>query len=148
METTKNLTASSLSAVESPPLPLSPSLHLQHPRSDNTWDVQKRPLLVGCSAFLVAAGADFEVFFSDHHCRKVVELSSLMIEAFGGPKEEGEAVVRTITGSHPDMKGTLTESSLREDSTRQVNYYKLESPTIQQHNVAACCARDELDYTP
>ncbi|KAJ6384521.1 hypothetical protein OIU78_027763 [Salix suchowensis] len=47
-----------------------------------------------------------------------------------GPKEEGEAVVRTITGSHPDMKGTLTESSLREDSTRQVNYYKLESPTI------------------
>ncbi|KAJ6434458.1 hypothetical protein OIU84_018050 [Salix udensis] len=29
------------------------------------------------------------------------------IEAFGGPKEEGEAVVRTITGSHPDMKGNF-----------------------------------------
>ncbi|KAH8490889.1 hypothetical protein H0E87_023138 [Populus deltoides] len=40
------------------------------------------------------------------------------IEAFGGPKEVGEAVVRTITGPHPDMKGTLTESSLREDSIR------------------------------
>jgi hypothetical protein len=30
----------------------------------------------------------------------------------------GEAVVRTITGPHPDMKGTLTESSLREDSIK------------------------------
>ncbi|KAG6751585.1 hypothetical protein NC652_030643 [Populus alba x Populus x berolinensis] len=43
---------------------------------------------------------------------------SSWIEAFGGPKEVGEAVVRTITGPHPDMKGTLTESSSREDSVK------------------------------
>ncbi|KAJ6876762.1 hypothetical protein NC651_029701 [Populus alba x Populus x berolinensis] len=40
------------------------------------------------------------------------------IEAFGGPKEVGEAVVRTIKGPHPDMKGTLTESSSRENSVK------------------------------
>ncbi|KAL2514868.1 PsbP domain-containing protein 7 [Forsythia ovata] len=68
------------------------------------------------------------------------------IEAFGGPKEVGEAVVKTITGSTKlsDVKGTLTESSLREDSLRKVNYYvlefRVESPMFQRHNVAVCCA--------
>ncbi|CAK7340671.1 unnamed protein product [Dovyalis caffra] len=73
------------------------------------------------------------------------------IEAFGGPKEVGEAVVRKITGSRPDVKGTLTESSLRQDSGRKVNYYELEfrveSPTFRRHNVAVCCARGGRLYT-
>ncbi|KAL9393109.1 hypothetical protein Peur_012394 [Populus x canadensis] len=73
------------------------------------------------------------------------------IEAFGGPKEVGEAVVRTITGSRLDVKGTLTESSLREDSLRKVNYYKLEfrveSPAFHRHNLAVCCARGGRLYT-
>jgi hypothetical protein len=73
------------------------------------------------------------------------------IEAFGGPKEVGEAVVRTITGSRLDVKGTLTESSLREDSLRKVNYYKLEfrveSPAFHRHNLAVCCARAGRLYT-
>lgn len=72
------------------------------------------------------------------------------IEAFGGPKEVGEAVVRKITGSRLDVKGTLTESSLREDS-RKVNYYKLEfrveSPAFHRHNLAVCCARGGRLYT-
>ncbi|KAG5232440.1 psbP domain-containing protein [Salix suchowensis] len=93
-------------------------------------------------------GSRLHLFLVGSFMLLISKLSNFMIEAFGGPKEEGEAVVRTITGSHPDMKGTLTESSLREDSARQVNHYKLESPTFQQHNVAACCARDGLDYTP
>ncbi|KAJ6928734.1 psbP domain-containing protein 7 [Populus alba x Populus x berolinensis] len=73
------------------------------------------------------------------------------IEAFGGPKEVGEAVVRKITGSRLDVKGTLTESSLREDSLRKVNYYKLEfrveSPAFHRHNLAVCCARGGRLYT-
>ncbi|KAF9681576.1 hypothetical protein SADUNF_Sadunf05G0016000 [Salix dunnii] len=73
------------------------------------------------------------------------------IEAFGGPKEVGEAVVRTITGSRLDVKGTLTESSLREDSLMKVNYYKLEfrveSPAFRRHNLAVCCARGGRLYT-
>ena len=50
------------------------------------------------------------------------------IEAFGGPDEVGEAVVRSITGSgqRPDVKGTLIKSSLREDSVTNVKYYELE----------------------
>ncbi|KAL2491932.1 PsbP domain-containing protein 7 [Abeliophyllum distichum] len=68
------------------------------------------------------------------------------IEAFGGPKEVGEAVVKTITASTKltDVKATLTESSLREDSLRKVNYYvleyRVESPMFRRHNVAVCCA--------
>ncbi|KAJ6354122.1 hypothetical protein OIU76_003041 [Salix suchowensis] len=73
------------------------------------------------------------------------------IEAFGGAKEVGEAVVRTITGSRLDVKGTLTESSLREDSLMKVNYYKLEfrveSPAFRRHNLAVCCARGGRLYT-
>ncbi|KAJ6974294.1 hypothetical protein NC653_030404 [Populus alba x Populus x berolinensis] len=80
---------------------------------------------------------------------------SSWIEAFGGPKEVGEAVVRTITGPHPDMKGTLTESSSREDSvkrilSRQVNYYRLEfrveSPTFWRHKQFVVLVM--VDYTP
>ncbi|KAK9291308.1 hypothetical protein L1049_019253 [Liquidambar formosana] len=69
------------------------------------------------------------------------------IEAFGGPKEVGEAVVRTVTGSgrRPDVKGTLIKSTLREDSLRNFKYYELEfrveSPSFQRHNIAVCCAR-------
>nr|POE71688.1 psbp domain-containing protein 7, chloroplastic [Quercus suber] len=68
------------------------------------------------------------------------------IEAFGEPKEVGEAVVRTITGSskRPDVKGTLIESILREDPTKNVKYYELEfrveSPSFRRHNVAVCCS--------
>ncbi|WRX23022.1 hypothetical protein QQP08_015509 [Theobroma cacao] len=62
-----------------------------------------------------------------------------------GPKEVGEAVVRTITGQRPDVKGTLIESSVREDPSKNVKYYELEfrveSPSFQRHNVAVCCAR-------
>ncbi|GAY57420.1 hypothetical protein CUMW_179280, partial [Citrus unshiu] len=75
------------------------------------------------------------------------------IEAFGGPKEVGEAVVRTITGSgrRPDVKGSLIESNLREDSLRSIKYYELEfrveSPSFQRHNIAVCCARNGKLYT-
>ncbi|KAJ4823422.1 PsbP domain-containing protein 7, chloroplastic [Turnera subulata] len=75
------------------------------------------------------------------------------IEAFGGPKEVGEAVVRTVTGSgrRPDIKGTLIQSSLREDSSSNVKYHELEfrveRPSFQRHNVAVCCARGGRLYT-
>ncbi|KAF2316867.1 hypothetical protein GH714_042252 [Hevea brasiliensis] len=75
------------------------------------------------------------------------------IEAFGGPKEVGEPVVKTITSSsrQPDVKGILIGSSLRKDSVTNVNYYELEyrveSPTFQRHNVAVCCARRGRLYT-
>ncbi|KAL9378976.1 hypothetical protein Peur_027458 [Populus x canadensis] len=68
------------------------------------------------------------------------------IEAFGGPKEVGEAVVRTITGPHPDMKGTLTKSSLREDSIKAGSqiHFKAASPgalsnvLTEEHEVILC----------
>lgn len=67
------------------------------------------------------------------------------IETFGGPQEVGEAVVRTITGQRPDVKGTLIGSTVREDPSRNVKYYELEfrveSPSFHRHNVAVCCAR-------
>ncbi|XP_042476464.1 psbP domain-containing protein 7, chloroplastic [Macadamia integrifolia] len=73
------------------------------------------------------------------------------IEAFGGPKEVGEAVMRTITGGGSsgggvaDVKATLIESTTREDPEKKVNYYKLdfrvEGPSFRRHNVAICCAR-------
>ncbi|XP_061337993.1 psbP domain-containing protein 7, chloroplastic isoform X2 [Gastrolobium bilobum] len=75
------------------------------------------------------------------------------IEAFGGPEEVGEAVVRTITGSgqRPDVKGTLIKSSLRQDSVRNVTYYELEfrveSPSFRRHNVSVCCARGGRLFT-
>ena len=79
--------------------------------------------------------------------------SDCRIEAFGGPKEVGEAVVKTITASRQrsDITGTLIESSLRVDSLTNVNYYELEfrveSPSFQRHNVAVCCARSGRLYT-
>ncbi|XP_076941582.1 psbP domain-containing protein 7, chloroplastic-like [Bidens hawaiensis] len=75
------------------------------------------------------------------------------IEAFGGPEEVGEAIVRTITGSsrQPDVKGTLIKSNLREDDTKKVKYYVLEfmveSPLFRRHNVAVCCARGGCLFT-
>ncbi|KAJ1387425.1 PsbP family [Sesbania bispinosa] len=72
------------------------------------------------------------------------------IEAFGGPEEVGEAVIRTITGSG-DVKGTLIKSSLREDPVRNAKYYKLEfkveSPSFRRHNVSVCCARGGRLFT-
>lgn len=74
------------------------------------------------------------------------------IEAFGGPREIGELVIRAITGSgQPDVKGTLVASNLRKDSLRNVKYYELEfkvaSPLFQRHNVAVCCSRRGRLYT-
>ncbi|KAM7272893.1 hypothetical protein ACFE04_027557 [Oxalis oulophora] len=75
------------------------------------------------------------------------------IEAFGEPKEVGEAIVRKITGSgqRADVKGTLVESTLRNDSLTNVKYYKLEfrveSPSFQRHNIAVCCVRNGTLYT-
>ncbi|CAE5966220.1 unnamed protein product [Arabidopsis arenosa] len=78
---------------------------------------------------------------------------SRKIEAFGGPKEVGEAIVRTVTGSgqRTDLKGTLLESNLRQDSERNFKYYelefKVESPLFRRHNVAICCAHGGRLYT-
>ncbi|KAG9444790.1 hypothetical protein H6P81_016130 [Aristolochia fimbriata] len=69
------------------------------------------------------------------------------IEAFGGPKEVGEAVVRTITGSvrRPEVSGFLIDSTIREDPSKEVKYYRLEfkveSPSFRRHNVAVFTAR-------
>ncbi|XP_010464065.1 PREDICTED: psbP domain-containing protein 7, chloroplastic [Camelina sativa] len=78
---------------------------------------------------------------------------SFSIEAFGGPKEVGVAIVRTVTGSgqRTDLKGTLLESNLRQDSERNLKYYelefKVESPVFRRHNVAICCAHGGRLYT-
>ncbi|KAF4360908.1 hypothetical protein G4B88_016068 [Cannabis sativa] len=75
------------------------------------------------------------------------------IEAFGGPNEVGETIVRTITGSgkRPEVKGTLVKSNLREDSVRNIAYYELEfrveSPSFRRHNVAVCCVRNGRLFT-
>nr|XP_043621794.1 psbP domain-containing protein 7, chloroplastic [Erigeron canadensis] len=75
------------------------------------------------------------------------------IEAFGGPKEVGEAIVKTITGSgrRPDIKGTLIKSNLREDISKKIKYYVLEftveSPSFRRHNVAVCCTRGGRLFT-
>ncbi|GAV86983.1 PsbP domain-containing protein [Cephalotus follicularis] len=80
-------------------------------------------------------------------------LLDFSIEALGGPNKVGEAVVKTITGSRRvyEVKGTLLESTLREDPSRNVKYYKLEfkveSPSFQRHNIAVCCARGGRLYT-
>ncbi|GMI65356.1 hypothetical protein like AT3G05410 [Hibiscus trionum] len=73
------------------------------------------------------------------------------IETFGGPKEVGEAVVRTVTGQRPNVEGTLIESRVREDPNKNVKYYelefKVESPSFKRHNVAVCCARGGRLFT-
>ncbi|XP_052204669.1 psbP domain-containing protein 7, chloroplastic [Diospyros lotus] len=75
------------------------------------------------------------------------------IEAYGGPKEVGETVIRAITGSTrgADVKGTLVQASLREDSEKKVKYYALEyrveSPMFRRHNMAVCCAKGGRLFT-
>lgn len=75
------------------------------------------------------------------------------IEAFGGPKEVGEAVLRRIAKASrgTDIKATLIDATLREDPKNGANYYKLEfrveGPSFRRHNVAVCCARDGKLYT-
>ncbi|XP_062208006.1 psbP domain-containing protein 7, chloroplastic-like isoform X2 [Phragmites australis] len=75
------------------------------------------------------------------------------IEAFGGPKDVGEVVLRRIarTKRGPDINATLIDAALREDAVNNVKYYKLEfrveSPSFRRHNVAVCCARDGKLYT-
>jgi hypothetical protein len=61
-------------------------------------------------------------------------------------------VLRRIarTRRSPDINATLIDAALREDEDN-VKYYKLEfrveSPSIQRHNVAVCCARNGKLYT-
>ncbi|CAI9102183.1 OLC1v1000409C2 [Oldenlandia corymbosa var. corymbosa] len=88
-----------------------------------------------CNIFFDMNTEHYKKFFTDLFHR---------IEAFGGPKEVGEALIKTITGKRPNVKGTLVQSSSREDSKKNVKYYSLEfqveSPTFQRHNVAVFCA--------
>ncbi|KAI3975255.1 hypothetical protein MKX01_033495 [Papaver californicum] len=74
-----------------------------------------------------------------------------VVFAFGGPKEIGETVVRTIAGSRSGVNATLIESTVREDSTKQLNYYKLEfqvkSSSFRRHNIAVCCAENGRLFT-
>ncbi|CAN8269903.1 unnamed protein product [Cochlearia groenlandica] len=78
---------------------------------------------------------------------------SFSIEVFGGAKEVGEAIVRTVTGSgqRTDLKGTLLVSNLRQDLDKNLKYYelefKVESPVFRRHNVAVCCAHGGRLYT-
>ncbi|KAK1319723.1 Homeobox protein LUMINIDEPENDENS [Acorus calamus] len=75
------------------------------------------------------------------------------IEAFGGPKEVGEAVIRTISGSRrrSDVKASLIDSTVRGDTAKKVNYYMLEfmveSPSFRRHNVAVCTAYNGRLFT-
>ncbi|KAK1294084.1 hypothetical protein QJS10_CPA16g01485 [Acorus calamus] len=75
------------------------------------------------------------------------------IEAFRGPKEVGEAVIRTISGSRrrSDVKASLIDSTVRGDAAKKVNYYMLEfmveSPSFQRHNVAVCTAYNGRLFT-
>nr|CAD1828436.1 unnamed protein product [Ananas comosus var. bracteatus] len=82
------------------------------------------------------------------------------IEAFGGPKEVGEAVLRRIAAASrrgSEVRATLIDASVREDPdpdpdpAKKVKYYKLEfaveGPSFRRHNVALCCARDGKLYT-
>lgn len=69
------------------------------------------------------------------------------IEAFGGPKEVGEALMRSVAGGsrRTDINATLIDSTMRTDPLQDVNYYLLEfrvdSPSFHRHNVAVCTAR-------
>ncbi|BAF07225.1 Os01g0934400, partial [Oryza sativa Japonica Group] len=75
------------------------------------------------------------------------------IEAFGGPKDVGEVVLRRIakTKRGADINATLLDAALREDPANNVKYYKLEfrveSPSFRRRNVAVCCAKDGKLYT-
>lgn len=69
------------------------------------------------------------------------------IEAFGGPKEVGEALMKSVSGGskRADIIATLIDSTMRTDPLQDVNYYLLEfrvdSPSFHRHNVAVCTAR-------
>ncbi|KAM6577823.1 hypothetical protein CsatB_029660 [Cannabis sativa] len=126
----------------------------------------RRRLLLGVgSASLVAVGANFLGVTSfllglSPETSRNLKLDVVYpiggynrIEAFGGPNEVGETIVRTITGSgkRPEVKGTLVKSNLREDSLRNIAYYELEfrveSPSFRRHNVAVCCVRNGRLFT-
>ncbi|XP_008789940.1 psbP domain-containing protein 7, chloroplastic [Phoenix dactylifera] len=68
------------------------------------------------------------------------------IEAFGGPREVGETVLRRISGTRrgTDVTASLIDATKREDPLKKVNYYKLEfrveGPSLRRHNVAVCTA--------
>ena len=51
----------------------------------------------------------------------------------------------------PEITATLVDASLREDTLKKVNYYKLEfrveSPSFRRHNVAVCASRDGKLFT-
>lgn len=65
----------------------------------------------------------------------------------------GEAVLKKIAGSRKgaEITATLIDATLREDTSKNVKYYKLEfrveSPTFSRHNVAVCCAREGKLFT-
>ncbi|XXG84195.1 hypothetical protein AAC387_Pa10g1762 [Persea americana] len=75
------------------------------------------------------------------------------IEAFGGPKEVGEALMRSVAGGsrRTDINATLIDSTMRTDPLQDVNYYLLEfrvdSPSFHRHNVAVCTARGGRLFT-
>lgn len=62
------------------------------------------------------------------------------IEAFGGPKDVGEAILRDIAGSgrRSDNVATLIDSRVREDRSKKINNYKLEFE--EESPVAVCVA--------
>ncbi|GJY88023.1 PsbP domain-containing protein 7, chloroplastic [Tanacetum coccineum] len=124
----------------------------------------RRRLLTGIgSASLVAVGANFAGTTSfllglSPETARNLKLDVIYpikgysrIEAFGGPEEVGEAIVRKITGRRPDVIGTLIKSNLREDEAKKVKYYVLEfaveSPSFRRHNVAVCCAHGGRLFT-
>ncbi|KAF8387809.1 hypothetical protein HHK36_026467 [Tetracentron sinense] len=69
------------------------------------------------------------------------------IEAFGGPKEVGEAVIRTIiAGSRrgPEVKARMIESSMREDPVRnQTLRSQVCDIAIRNHNRQYICGKIE-----
>ncbi|CAN4114979.1 unnamed protein product [Withania somnifera] len=70
------------------------------------------------------------------------------IETFGGANEVGEAILQSITGKRPNVKGTLIQANLREDSSKYYTLeFQVESPTFQRHNVAVCCAMEGKLFT-
>ncbi|KAI4369398.1 hypothetical protein MLD38_017840 [Melastoma candidum] len=75
------------------------------------------------------------------------------IEAFGSPRDIGEAIVKTIVGSsrRSDVTGSLIDSTVRQDSSNNVKYFTLEfkvdSPEFRRHNVAVCCVNKGKLYT-
>ncbi|XP_078440801.1 photosystem II reaction center PsbP family protein [Wolffia australiana] len=65
------------------------------------------------------------------------------IEAFGGPEEVGQAVLKTITAGR-GVTATLVNAMARRDDAGKVNLYRIEftveSPSFCRHNLAVCCS--------